>query len=89
MWYISNYVYIYNFYVSQVEKTVCPWCELLSHRGVQFHEVLESLVWIGCLLRKSARGSLKYTLRNRGGARVRCPGFVSRWREADSVEVSG
>jgi len=46
-------------------------------------------VWIGCLLRKSARGSLKYTLRNRGGARVRCPGFVSRWREADSVEVSG
>jgi len=34
------------------------------------------------------RGFLKYTLHNRGGARVFCPGCVCLWREVDSVEVS-
>jgi len=34
------------------------------------------------------RGFRKCTLRNRGGARVRCPGSVCRWREVDSLEVS-
>ena len=34
------------------------------------------------------RGFLKYALRNRGGAQVRCPVCVCRWRETDSVEVS-
>jgi len=34
------------------------------------------------------RDFLKYTLRNHGGAQVRCLGCVCRWTEVDSVEVS-
>jgi hypothetical protein len=46
MWYISIYIHVYNFCVSQVGKALRSWCRLLSHSGVQFLEVLESLLWI-------------------------------------------
>ena len=74
VWYISiTSIYISSI-VSQVEKAMYPWCKLLSHCGIQFHEVLERFVWNGCLLCNQVRGFVKYTLRNRGGTRVRCPG---------------
>ena len=73
--------------VSRREKAVYPWCKLLSHWGVQFNEVLGTLVWNGGLLRNRVQGFLKYTLRNRGGARVRSSGCLCQWREDDSLRT--
>ena len=45
-------------------------------------------MWSGCLLCNQVRGFLEYALRNRGRVRGRCPRFMCRWKEVDSVEVS-
>jgi hypothetical protein len=71
VWYISNYVHIYifcvhgvNFYLNEGFNSMKSW--RVSCGTVVFYV-------------NQVRGFLKYKLRNRGGARVRCPGCVCRW----------
>jgi hypothetical protein len=92
-WYISIVSISISSIVSQVEKAVSPWCRLLSYWVVQFHEVLERLVWNGCLLCNQVRGFLEYALRTVEGsefvARVVCAGGkrLTPWRCQDKAVI--